>query len=189
MTGWLDRNNLHAYTELLHVERISLRLLAIMTQEELRDLGISSFGDRKRFLAAIARKRQEIYQEYIDLLIELEMNTLQLEGAEATPGGSNTNGGTHSNQHTGDANDQENECQFEDSEAFTRVFEGTDSLLEFNKYVSTSFICWQHACGAVRPGGGCSRLETCTWRCYWIQLLLLATATQGRLLLATATQR
>ena len=126
MTTWLDKNNLHLYTELLHVERISLRLLAIMTQAELRDLGVASFGDRKRFLAAISKKREELYTEYIDLLVELDLNTPLLEG----PGQGNR---AAASQQASDVADKESGCLFEDSEAFTRAFETTESVIEFNK--------------------------------------------------------
>jgi hypothetical protein len=65
MTTWLHKHNLHEYASLFFDEKITFKVLSLMTQQELKDVGVKSFGDRKRMVSAIARKQAEIYEECV----------------------------------------------------------------------------------------------------------------------------
>ena len=97
-----------------------------MTQHDLRELGVSSFGDRKRFSSAMTKIRQEIYNEYISLMIELDLtlNTPLLEGAGDS--GTVLKGGEGVRTESA-------ECDFDDSEEFVQAFEASDHLAGFHK--------------------------------------------------------
>ena len=52
--GWLRRIGLTQYAEMFHANDIDGELLSRMTNDELKDLGVVSFGHRKKLLEAIA---------------------------------------------------------------------------------------------------------------------------------------
>lgn len=148
MTEFLHQNNLHEYAELIHSERISLRLLAHITQQELQDLGVSSFGDRKRFISAMAKIRYQLYEEFNDLLVELDLNTPLLESG----GGEPKNANNHKFESTDYAKDNSG-CFFEDSESFTKEFEESDALVDFHNAMCTNCEAFQKSqrdCGGAK---------------------------------------
>jgi len=53
--GWLRRVGLAQYAEIFRVNDIDGELLRRLTNEDLKDIGVASFGHRKKLLEAIAR--------------------------------------------------------------------------------------------------------------------------------------
>src|SRR3546814_4761691 len=56
--GWLESLGLEEYAPAFAENRIGPDLLCDLTDQDLRDLGITALGDRKRLLAAIAGLNQ-----------------------------------------------------------------------------------------------------------------------------------
>jgi class 3 adenylate cyclase len=52
--GWLRRIGLAQYAEIFRVNDIDLDLLGRLTNDDLKDIGVASFGHRKKLLEAIA---------------------------------------------------------------------------------------------------------------------------------------
>jgi hypothetical protein len=53
VAAWLSRLGLEQYAELFRDNDIDGEILRVMTADDLKELGISSFGHRRRLLAAI----------------------------------------------------------------------------------------------------------------------------------------
>ena len=52
--GWLGRIGLAQYAEMFRANDIDGELLGRLTNEDLKDIGVASFGHRKKLLEAIA---------------------------------------------------------------------------------------------------------------------------------------
>jgi SAM domain (Sterile alpha motif) len=52
--GWLKRIGLDQYAEMFRVNDIDIDLLGRLTNDDLKDIGVASFGHRKKLLEAIA---------------------------------------------------------------------------------------------------------------------------------------
>ena len=52
--GWLRRIGLAQYAEMFHANDIDIELLGRLTNDDLKDIGVVSFGHRKKLLEAIA---------------------------------------------------------------------------------------------------------------------------------------
>jgi tankyrase len=56
MKQFLQENDFGQYSELFEAEEITLDVLAELSHEELKDLGIKAYGHRHRLLRAAKRK-------------------------------------------------------------------------------------------------------------------------------------
>ena len=52
--GWLRGINLDQYAEMFRANDIDIELLGRLTNDDLKDIGVASFGHRKKLLEAIA---------------------------------------------------------------------------------------------------------------------------------------
>jgi hypothetical protein len=53
--GWLRRIGLAQYAEMFRASDIDIELLGRLTNDDLKDIGVPSFGHRKKLLEAIAQ--------------------------------------------------------------------------------------------------------------------------------------
>ena len=56
--GWLGRIGLAQYAEMFRANDIDGELLGRLTNDDLKDIGVASFGHRKKLLEAIAEGRR-----------------------------------------------------------------------------------------------------------------------------------
>ena len=63
IAGWLRGLGLEQYTQLFRDNDLDGEILCGMTAEDLKELGISSFGHRRRLLDAIAALRTAVLSE------------------------------------------------------------------------------------------------------------------------------
>ena len=52
--GWLRRIDLTQYAEMFRANDVDIELLGRLTNDDLKDIGVASFGHRKKLLEAIA---------------------------------------------------------------------------------------------------------------------------------------
>src|SRR5260370_34088708 len=57
--GWLRKLGLEQYERAFRENKIDSKILPRLTVDDLKDLGVASVGDRRRFLEAIASLRDE----------------------------------------------------------------------------------------------------------------------------------
>jgi SAM domain (Sterile alpha motif) len=58
--GWLHGIGLAQYAEIFRANDIDGELLRRLTNDDLKDIGVVSFGHRKKLLEAIARRRPRV---------------------------------------------------------------------------------------------------------------------------------
>lgn len=131
MTLWLQRHKLHTYAAIMHREKITFKVLVIMTAAELKDdLGIKTVGDRKRVMAAIQKKQKEMYEDILALLVELDLN-VPLLGASSSGGGQDAG-----NQQAGagrDPDENDTPCPFSNPDEFAAAFEVDENVIAIKK--------------------------------------------------------
>lgn len=125
ITLWLKQHKLTKYAELFFTEKITFEILARTTTAELKELGISTFGERKKLLHAVRRRQTELYDELRKLLKDLEIDS----PPEITDDGS-----TASSEHSEDDSRTKAEgCPFEDANDLVSTFADSDEMQLFNE--------------------------------------------------------
>jgi hypothetical protein len=133
MTHWLDRRKLRKYAQLFFDEAITFELLAKMSMNDLSDLGIKKFGERKKLFEEIHARQVEMYDELIRMLRDLDLDSPPMLAGGA--GGGDDRAGASGTYESEPEPEPEPElgCPFEAMNDFMAVFSATDEAHQFDE--------------------------------------------------------